>query len=125
MCHEKFTRTDFRRHHLSLLFRRLYSRNSVHLSSQFGDFSVIFFGKRCIFLIQTGQTGLLEYKYLTRFFIIFSAAMTDFIKSAFIIWTRITRIKTIIQYSTIMSFYYIRSRERAKYEAVIHYSVLV
>ena len=28
-------------------------------------------------------------------------------------------------YSTIMSFYHIRSRERAKYEAVIHRSVLV
>ena len=28
-------------------------------------------------------------------------------------------------YSTIMSFYQIRSRERAKYEAVIHCSVLV
>ena len=30
-----------------------------------------------------------------------------------------------IYYSTIMSFYHIRSRERAKYEAVIHRSVLV
>ena len=30
-----------------------------------------------------------------------------------------------IYYSTIMSFYQIRSRERAKYEAVIHCSVLV
>ena len=28
-------------------------------------------------------------------------------------------------YSTIMSFYHIRSREQAKYEAVIHRSVLV
>ena len=28
-------------------------------------------------------------------------------------------------YSTIMSFYHIRSREQAKYEAVIHCSVLV
>ena len=28
-------------------------------------------------------------------------------------------------YSTIMSFYHIRSRESAKYEAVIHCSVLV
>ena len=33
---------------------------------------------------------------------------------------------TIIYYSTIMStFYHIRSREQAKYEAVIHRSVLV
>ena len=31
----------------------------------------------------------------------------------------------ISYYSTIMSFYQIRSRERAKYEAVIHCSVLV
>ena len=30
-----------------------------------------------------------------------------------------------IYYSTIMSFYHIRSREGAKYEAVIHCSVLV
>ena len=30
-----------------------------------------------------------------------------------------------LYYSTIMSFYHIRSRERAKYEAVIHRSVLV
>ena len=28
-------------------------------------------------------------------------------------------------YSTIMSFYHIRSREQAKYEAVLHRSVLV
>ena len=31
----------------------------------------------------------------------------------------------IVYYSTIMSFYLIRLRERAKYEVVIHYSVLV
>ena len=30
-----------------------------------------------------------------------------------------------LYYSTIMSFYHIRSREQAKYEAVIHCSVLV
>ena len=30
-----------------------------------------------------------------------------------------------LYYSTIMSFYHIRSREQAKYEAVIHRSVLV
>ena len=30
-----------------------------------------------------------------------------------------------IYYSTIMSFYHIRSRERAKYEVVIYCSVLV
>ena len=62
--------------HISLLLRRLYSRNSVHLSSQFGDFSVIFFGKRCIFLIQTGQTGLLEYKYREIFVLVFSVVCT-------------------------------------------------
>ena len=50
--------------------------------------------------------------------------MTDFIKK------RIYYLDTYYPnknhyYSTIMSFYYIRSRERAKYEAVIHYSVLV
>ena len=64
------------------------------------------------------------FKYLARFFIIFSAAMTDFIKK------RIYYLDTYYPnknhyYSTIMSFYYIRSRERAKYEAVLHCSVLV
>ena len=34
-------------------------------------------------------------------------------------------LNTVVYYSTIMSFYQIRSRERAKYEAVIHCSVLV
>ena len=50
-------------------------------------------GIKCVPYIAKNKKIL---KYLTRFFIIFSAAMTDFIKSAFIIWTRITRIKTII-----------------------------
>ena len=36
-----------------------------------------------------------------------------------------TRLYTRFYYSTIMSFYHIRSREQAKYEAVIHCSVLV
>ena len=31
----------------------------------------------------------------------------------------------LLYYSTIMSFYHIRLRERTKYEAVIHCSVLV
>ena len=34
---------------ISLLFRRLYSRNSVYVNLQFGPYSVIFFRKRCIF----------------------------------------------------------------------------
>ena len=35
------------------------------------------------------------------------------------------QLNTDAYYSTIMSFYHIRSREQAKYEAVIHRSVLV
>ena len=40
-------------------------------------------------------------------------------------WIRTCVSAKWLYYSTIMSFYHIRSRERAKYEAVIHCCVLV